>query len=82
MAANDTNSMNAEFAQGAVDSTYIQLTPDRCNVENPPLDRLSWPTYRQAEQHVDHPFEEAHIRRAFHPVEYKTASAHGSDPRY
>ena len=71
MAVNDRESMNVEFAQGSVDRTYIQLTPDRKNVENPPVERLAWPTYRQAENHVDPPFLEAHLQHALRPVERK-----------
>jgi hypothetical protein len=76
MAKNETRSEGAEFAQGCVDSTYIQLTPDRGGVvENPPIERLAWPQYAQAEQHIESPFLEAHMRRAQLPTEYKTASA-------
>jgi hypothetical protein len=82
MAVNDSQSMNAEFAQGTIDRTYIQLTPNRCNVENPPVERLTWPAYRQVEQHRDFPFGEASIRRSILPMEYKTSSARNSDPRY
>jgi len=71
MAVNDSESMNVAFAQGTVDQTYIQLTPDRKNVENPPIERLTWPTCRQAERHIDPPFIEAHIRRSELPVERK-----------
>jgi hypothetical protein len=80
MAVNNTESMNLAFAQGTVDRTYIQLTPDRKNVENPPIDRISWPSYGQAEQHIDPPFMEAHLRRSILPVERKVRT--GSDPRY
>jgi hypothetical protein len=63
-------SMSAEFAQGGVDSTYISITPDRGGViENPPYDRLTWPTYDQAERHIDPPFMEAHMRRRALPWE-------------
>lgn len=73
---NQTRSEGAEFAQGVVDNTYIQLTPNRGGVvENPPLERMSWPSYTQAEVHIDHPFMEAHLRRAALPQEFKTASA-------
>jgi len=76
MAKNESRSMGGEFAQGVVDNTYIQLTPDRGGVvENPPVDRLAWPSYAQAEQHVESPFLEAHMRRAQLPYEFKTASA-------
>ena len=71
MAVNNSESMNMEFAQGCVDRTYIQLTPERKNVEIMPTERLSWPTYRHAEQHADPPFLEAHIQHSFRPVENK-----------
>lgn len=72
---NQTRSEGAEFAQGAVDNTYIQLTPNRGNAENPPVERMDWPTYAQAERHIDHPFLEAHMRRAALPSEFTTAKA-------
>jgi hypothetical protein len=81
MAVNESESMTAEFVQGTVDRTYIQLVPDRKNVENPPTDRLTWPTYRQAEQHQDPPFWESHVRRSVLPVEHKVGPAYG-DARY
>jgi hypothetical protein len=72
MAVNNSESMNMEFAQGSIDRTYIQLTPDRKNVENPPVERLAWPTYSQAEKHQDPPHLEAHIQHAVtRPVERK-----------
>lgn len=73
MGKNQTRSMGAEFAQGSVDSTYIQLAPDRAVVENPPLERLTWPQYAQAGLHIDPPHLEAHMRRAVLPGEHKTA---------
>lgn len=79
MAVNDGESMNLAFVQGTVDNTYIPLVPNRKNVENPPLDRLDWPSYTQAERHIDPPFLEAHLRREGMPVEYKTRR--GGDPR-
>jgi hypothetical protein len=73
MAKNESRSMGAEFAQGTVDETYIQLTPNRGGVvENPPYDRMTWPTYGQAELHIDPPFTEAHMRRAALPQEHRT----------
>jgi hypothetical protein len=71
MAANTSESMNSAFAQGTVDNTYIQLTPDRKNVEVPPVDRYTWPTYAQADRHIDPPFLEAHLQHALRPVENK-----------
>jgi len=79
MAANDSESMNMAFAQGTIDSTYIQLTPDRKNVENPPIERLTWPTYRQAEAHLDPPHLEAHLQHALRPVERKVRGGFGGD---
>lgn len=72
MAVNDRESMSTEFVQGTVDSTYISLTPDRKNVENPPVERLDWPTYGQAERHIDPPHLEGHVNRSGLPVERKT----------
>lgn len=74
MAKNQTRSMDAEFAQGSVDETYIQLTPDRGGVvEWPPVDRLGWPTYRRCGQDRSSPFLEAEINRAHLPREIKTS---------
>lgn len=72
MSVNQSRSMNEGMTQGSVDNTYIQLTPNRGNVENPPIERMSWPSYQQAEQHVESPFLESHIRRAPLPREIKT----------
>ena len=72
--------MTADFHQGGIDSTYMQLTPDRGNVENPPIERMGWPTYEEVELHEDHPFWEGHARRALHPHEVKTT--HGGDLRF
>ena len=73
MAVNQSRSMNADFAQGSVDNTYIQLTPNRGNVENPPVERLSWPRYQHCEEWPESPFLEAHVRRAGHPREQWTS---------
>ena len=81
MAVNNTRSMTADFSQGVVDNTYIQIAPDRGNVENPPVERLSWPTYTNAERHIDHPFVEAHIGRAHLPREVKNWG-YGTDSAY
>ena len=81
MAVNDAESMNVGFAQGSIDNTYIALTPNRKNVENPPTERLGWPTYRNAEMFKDPPFIEAHMRRSVLPVEHKVRSTSG-DYRY
>ena len=81
MAVNDTRSMNHEMVMGSADSTYIALTPDRANVENPPYDRLQWPTYAQAERHFDPSHKEGHLVQSLKPVEHKTAHTSG-DPRF
>jgi hypothetical protein len=80
MAVNDTRSMTADFHQGGMDETYIQLTPDRGNVENPPVDRLTWPRYERVEQHGDHGHFEALVRQSLRPIERK--AAYGTDPRF
>lgn len=80
MAVNDSRSMNADFEQGSVDNTYIQLTPNRGQVEVVPLERLEWPTYAQAERHDESPFFEADIRKSTHPHEIMTT--YGGDSRY
>lgn len=51
MAVNASRSMNAELEQGVVDGRYIQLHPQWQNAANPPTERMSWPTYQQAERH-------------------------------
>lgn len=84
MAVNDSRSMIAELHQGLIDNTYIQLTPNRGgNVENPPVARMTWPIYGQAEQHEDPPFIESHLRRSVLPRETRTGDQDpGGDPRY
>jgi hypothetical protein len=72
MSVNQSRSMNAELTQGSVDNTYIQLTPNRGVVENPPIERLDWPQFRNAEKWPESPFLEAHVRRAPLPREVKT----------
>ena len=80
MAVNDSRSMTAEFHQGSIDQTYIQLTPNRANPENPPVERLSWPTYVNAEVWGESPHIEGHLRRSLLPTERKVST--GSDPRF
>lgn len=73
MAVNESRSMNADFSQGCIDETYIQLMPDRGGVPSiAPVERLTWPTYAQAEKHADHPFWEAMAHRLPLPRERKT----------
>lgn len=73
MAVNESRSMNGEFHQGGIDRTYIQLTPDRGGVPSViPTERLSWPTYAQAEVHGDNPFGESRFDRLALPRERKT----------
>lgn len=83
MAVNDNRSMLGDFHQGVIDNTYIQLNPDRGNVENPPYERMSWPTYGQAERHEDPPFLEGHARRLPLPREARSSDQDfAGDPRY
>lgn len=74
MAVNSSHSMNADFHQGTIDESYIQLTPDRGNVENPPLERLTWPRYQHVGQWAESPFMEASIRHGIRPREVKLTS--------
>jgi hypothetical protein len=54
MAVNQSRNMSAEFHTGIEENSYMQLTPNRGGViENPPIERLSWPTYAQCLQHRD-----------------------------
>lgn len=83
MAVNDSRSMIADFHQGTIDQTYMQLTPSRGNVEMPPFERMTWPTYAQVERHIDPPFIEAHMSRAHLPREARNGDQDpGGDPRY
>ena len=81
MAVNSERSMIADLHQGITDNSYMQLCPGRGCVENPPLERLSWPTYAQVEKHEDPPFIESHVRRAQLPRE-RRATDQDSDLRY
>lgn len=81
MAVNNSGSMNMDFHQGVIDRSYIQLTPDRGNVEWPPIDRLTWPTYRGAERYIDHSHIEAAFIQATKPVEQLKGYDSG-DQRY
>ena len=80
MAINQSRSMGVEFHQGIIDDTYIQLTPDRGVVENPPVERLAWPQYTNAEKWPHDPFVHAHVNRAHLPREIKTSG--DGDTRY
>jgi len=73
MAVNEFRPMSAEFHQGCIDNTYIQLAPDRGGIPSvPPVEKLTWPTYAQAERHKDHPFWETMVQRLPLPRERKT----------
>ena len=81
MAVNESRSMNLEFHQGSIDETYIQLAPDRGGQPSVvPTERLTWPTYAQAERHADPPFWEAMAHRSGLPRERKTGDS--GDPRF
>jgi hypothetical protein len=55
MAVNRSRDVAFEFHEGITDNTYMQLCPNRVAVENPPVDRLTWPTYAQVERHREDP---------------------------
>lgn len=74
-------SMLEDFSQGIVDRSYIQLMPDRGGIiENPPIDRLAWPTYANAERFRDDSMIEAMMAHLPRPVERLTHADNG-DPR-
>lgn len=76
MAVNESRSMNGEFYQGEIDNTYIQVDPNRGGSPSTgKLERLSWPTYAQAERHADPPFGESRLDRLPLPRERKTRSS-------
>jgi hypothetical protein len=72
MAVNQSRSMNADFAQGTIDCTYIQLAPNRGNPTVPPTERYDWPQYQNADKWPESPFIESHISRAHLPRETTT----------
>ena len=83
MAVNDSRSMVGDFHQGVIDNSYQDLTPNRGNVEIPPYERMTWPTFGQVERHEDPPFIEAHISRLALPRERRNGDQDPSgDPRY
>jgi hypothetical protein len=53
MAVNVSRSMNAELEQGLRDGKYMHLSPDWGVNSNPPIERMSWPTYKRVEQHTE-----------------------------
>lgn len=53
MAVNVSRSMNEELRQGLRDGKYIHLSPDWGVNANPPVERLSWPTFQRAERHTE-----------------------------
>lgn len=78
---NQSRSMQSEFSQGIVDNSYITIMPDRGGqIEHVPIDRLSWPTYAQAELHRDDSMIEAMMEHLPRPVERLTRGDNG-DPR-
>lgn len=53
MAVNQSRDLKSEFNEGVVDSSFIKLAPNRGGVvEDVNAERLSWPTYRLAEQRM------------------------------
>jgi hypothetical protein len=71
MAVNQSRSMSGEFRQGSADSTYISLIPNQGgDIGHIPSERLAWPQYGQAQQHVTYPFccdDSAHLGKG---IEY------------
>lgn len=66
--------MGAEFLQGTIDNTYIQLAPNRGGLVEIPhlIDRAANDApyqYLNVEVHGDDPFAVARARRAEQPVE-------------
>lgn len=53
MAVNTSRNMRAELEQGLKDGKYMHIAPDWGVNSHPPVERLSWPTYRQVEQHAE-----------------------------
>lgn len=58
MAINASRRMNEELEQGIIDGRYMQLEPGWGPVPtaNPPVERLSWPTYKRVEAHRESTF--------------------------
>lgn len=56
MAITQNRNMNEELEQGLIDGRYMQLEPGWSNTANPPVERFSWPTYRQVERHRESTF--------------------------
>jgi hypothetical protein len=79
--ANQSRSMQADFSQGIVDNSYITIAPDRGGEFHAPIDRLTWPTYAQAELHRDDSMIEAMMAHLPRPVERLTRADNG-DPRH
>lgn len=77
---NQSRSMQGEFSQGIVDNSYIQLAPNRGGEFHVPVDRLTWPTYAQAELHADDSMIEAMMEHLPRPIERLTR-ADNSDQR-
>jgi hypothetical protein len=73
MAVNDSRSMNADFAQGTIDNTYIQLTPNRANVDSPPVERYEWPQFVNCDRWPESPFLEADLKKLGRPVEKRSS---------
>lgn len=55
-------SLNDELQQGVCDNSYISITPNRGEVENPPVDRYSWPYFAAVDLGRDDPFREARMQ--------------------
>jgi hypothetical protein len=60
MAVNRSRDMFTELHTGVVEGSYMQLCPDwgGAPVAESRTERLTWPTYRQVEQHAEFPFKD------------------------
>jgi hypothetical protein len=66
--------MGAEFRQGSIDRTYIQVAPDRGGLVEMtwPIERATtwaWPQYRNVEVHGQDPFAVSRAHVAARPIE-------------
>ena len=51
MAINQSRDLRQELLEGLTENSYMRLAPNRGGVvENPNAERMSWPTYQQAER--------------------------------
>ena len=51
-----------ELREGVCDNTYIKIVPNRCEIENFPVERYTWPYFAAADIGRDYPFRESHAQ--------------------